>query len=96
MTNCNVELALADRKLGWAGNIVEGVWRHRVVVRVIGCIDIEQHAVGLAIAKALTFVVSFTKSLAGAEGILGAAGLEVISWCSLDVCDNTATWRTGW
>jgi hypothetical protein len=57
-------------------------------------VNIEEHAVSLSVAERYTFRVRFTERLAGGEGVLGAAGLKVVSRGRFDVSDDAAA-RSG-
>lgn len=56
--------------------------------------DVEEHAVGLAVAEGLALGVGLAESLAGREGVLGAGGFKVVCGCALYVGDDTAAWGT--
>ena len=52
--------------------------------------NIEEHAICLSVAEALAFGICFAERAAGCEGVLRAAGFEVVCWRALYVGYDTA------
>jgi hypothetical protein len=66
--------------------------REEINIRV----DVEEHAIRLAVAETLALGISLAESTACSKGVLRAAGLEVVCGCGLNVGDDAATRFTGW
>jgi hypothetical protein len=59
-------------------------------------VDVEQHAVCFAVAKRLAPRIRLAERLTRGEGVLGAAGLEVVCGRALYVRHDAAAWPRRW
>lgn len=57
--------------------------------------DVKEHAVSLAVSKALTLSISFARGGAGSPSVLGAGGIKVVSGSVLGVSDDAAACAGG-
>lgn len=88
--------SLCFRYYGWEGSAwCCGETRKTREEADVHC-NIEEHAICLSVAEALAFGICFAERAAGCEGVLRAAGFEVVCWRRLDVCGDTAARRGCW
>lgn len=84
-------MTLPDGELFGTADIVEGVWRHRVVVRVRSSVNGEQHAISLSVSKALALGVGLACGAASGESVLRSRAVKVVRSGVLSVSDDSAT-----